>query len=114
MSTPLEEDEAQSSPFKGKTGIVRVFHAFFNSMAGLKDAWRHESAFRQEIVVAAILIPVAVGLNVTLTVQLAPGASDAGQLFVSAKSVKLVPAESSIAIFLTVKVPLPVLERVTV
>lgn len=47
------------SPFKGKTGLVRIFHAFFNSLAGFADAWRHESAFRQEVLLAAILIPVA-------------------------------------------------------
>ena len=53
IATPLE------SPFKGKRGIARIVQAFFNSLAGLSDAWRHESAFRQEILLAAILIPVA-------------------------------------------------------
>lgn len=52
-ATPAE------SPFKGKTGVTRIVRAFFNSLAGLKDAWRHESAFRQEILLAATLIPVA-------------------------------------------------------
>jgi diacylglycerol kinase (ATP) len=47
------------SPFKGKTGLVRVFNAFLNSLDGLRDAWRHESAFRQEVLIAAILIPIA-------------------------------------------------------
>jgi diacylglycerol kinase (ATP) len=47
------------SPFKGKTGLVRIFHAFFNSIAGLQDAWRCESAFRQEVLLAAIMIPAA-------------------------------------------------------
>jgi diacylglycerol kinase (ATP) len=47
------------SPFKGKTGLIRVVHAFFNSLAGLRDAWRHESAFRQEVLLALVLIPVA-------------------------------------------------------
>jgi diacylglycerol kinase (ATP) len=47
------------SPFKGKTGLARIVRAFFNSLAGLRDAWRHESAFRQEIVLAALLLPVA-------------------------------------------------------
>jgi len=49
----------EESPFKGKTGLIRVVHAFFNSLAGLRDAWRHESAFRQEVLLAAILVPVA-------------------------------------------------------
>jgi diacylglycerol kinase (ATP) len=47
------------SPFKGKTGLVRLVHAFFNSMAGLEDAFRHESAFRQEILLAIFLVPIA-------------------------------------------------------
>lgn len=53
------EVEAAHSPFKGKTGLIRIVHAFFNSCAGLADAWRHESAFRQEILLAAILVPTA-------------------------------------------------------
>ncbi|HEX7560192.1 MAG TPA: diacylglycerol kinase, partial [Usitatibacter sp.] len=51
--------ELTESPFKGKTGLVRILHAFFNSIAGLADAWRHESAFRQEILLAIVLIPAA-------------------------------------------------------
>jgi diacylglycerol kinase (ATP) len=47
------------SPFKGKTGFIRIVHAFFNSVAGLEDAWRHESAFRQEILLAIVLVPAA-------------------------------------------------------
>ena len=55
----------EESPFKGKRGLVRVVHAFFNSLAGLADAWRHESAFRQEILLAAVLIPIACYVPVT-------------------------------------------------
>lgn len=54
-----------ASPFKGKTGLIRVWHAFFNSMAGLREAWQNESAFRQEVVLAAIMIPVACVVPVT-------------------------------------------------
>jgi diacylglycerol kinase (ATP) len=53
------------SPFKGKTGIARIIQAFFNSLAGLAGAWRHESAFRQEILLASILVPAAFFLPVT-------------------------------------------------
>ena len=56
--------EAQS-PFKGKTGVSRVVQAFFNSLAGIADAWRQESAFRQELLLAAILIPVACLLRIS-------------------------------------------------
>ena len=47
------------SPFKGKTGVIRIVHAFFNSLAGLRDAWRYESAFRQEVLLGLVLIPIA-------------------------------------------------------
>jgi len=55
----------KESPFKGKNGIERIIRAFFNSVAGLSDAYRHESAFRQELLGAAILIPVAFLLPLT-------------------------------------------------
>jgi diacylglycerol kinase (ATP) len=60
-----ESNEPQESPFKGKTGLIRIIHAFFNSCAGLGDAFRHESAFRQEILLAVILIPAAFALKVS-------------------------------------------------
>jgi diacylglycerol kinase (ATP) len=49
----------QSSPFKGATGIKRLMLATKYSMKGLGAAWLHEAAFRQEIVAAIILIPLA-------------------------------------------------------
>jgi diacylglycerol kinase (ATP) len=52
-------EQVGESPFKGKTGLVRVFNAFLNSIDGLRDAWRHESAFRQEVLIAVVLIPIA-------------------------------------------------------
>jgi diacylglycerol kinase (ATP) len=54
-----EAGNGSESPFKGKTGLIRILHAFFNSLAGLNDAWTHESAFRQEVALAAIMIPAA-------------------------------------------------------
>jgi diacylglycerol kinase (ATP) len=51
-------DGAESS-FKGKTGLVRIVRAFSHSAAGLEAAWRHESAFRQEILLAVALVPIA-------------------------------------------------------
>ncbi|MDP2810372.1 MAG: diacylglycerol kinase [Rhodocyclaceae bacterium] len=50
------------SPFKGKTGLARVWNALFYSIAGLKAAYRHEDAFRQETWLAALLIPFALWL----------------------------------------------------
>jgi diacylglycerol kinase (ATP) len=53
------------NPFKGKTGLARIVQAFFNSLAGLRDAWANESAFRQEILLAIVLVPTACFLQVT-------------------------------------------------
>ena len=47
------------SPYKGKTGLTRVWNAFHYSLAGLRAAYRHEDAFRQEVWLAAILLPAA-------------------------------------------------------
>ena len=57
--TPFEEMPAAESPFKGKRGLARLVQALFNSFEGLRDAWLHESAFRQEVLLAAVLIPLA-------------------------------------------------------
>jgi len=48
----------EESPFKGKTGLRRVWNALFYSMAGFAAAFKYEDAFRQEVVLAAILIPL--------------------------------------------------------
>ena len=47
------------SPHKGKTGLRRIWNALFYSFAGLKAAYRHEDAFRQEVWLAVLLIPLA-------------------------------------------------------
>ena len=51
------------SPFKGKTGLRRVWNAFHYSRAGLQAAYRHEDAFRQEVLLALVLIPLAIWLG---------------------------------------------------
>ncbi len=52
-------EDSPESPFKGKTGLTRIWNAFRYSLAGLSAAYRHEDAFRQEIWLAAVLIPTA-------------------------------------------------------
>lgn len=47
------------SPFKGKTGIQRLWNALGYSLQGMISAFRHEEAFRQEFLLAALLIPTA-------------------------------------------------------
>jgi diacylglycerol kinase (ATP) len=50
------------SPHKGKTGLRRVVNAFFYSADGFRAAFQHEDAFRQETLLACVLIPVALFL----------------------------------------------------
>jgi len=51
------------SPYKGKTGLRRLLNAFGYSMAGLKAAYKNEDAFRQEVLMAIIFIPLALYLG---------------------------------------------------
>lgn len=49
----------EESPFKGKTGMRRLMNAFGYSLEGFKAAFKHEDAFRQEVFLSLILIPLA-------------------------------------------------------
>ena len=51
------------SPHKGKTGWRRIVNAAGYSLAGLRAAARHEDAFRQELLLAAVLVPAALWLG---------------------------------------------------
>jgi diacylglycerol kinase (ATP) len=51
------------SPFKGKTGVQRVINAARYSLEGLAAAARHEDAFRQELLLAAVLVPLGLWLG---------------------------------------------------
>ena len=53
------------SPYKGKTGFNRLINAFGYSIAGTLAAFKHEDAFRQEVILSAILIPLALYLGQT-------------------------------------------------
>lgn len=46
-------------PHEARSGVQRIVHATGYSMAGLSAAWRHESAFRQECVLAVVMLPAA-------------------------------------------------------
>jgi diacylglycerol kinase (ATP) len=50
------------NPHKSKTGLRRIANAFFYSIDGLNAALRHEHAFRQEVMLAVVLIPLALWL----------------------------------------------------
>ncbi len=62
--------EAQPHPDKGKSGVKsglkRLWNAIRYSRDGLRAAYRHEQAFRQEVWLAAVMIPAACLLPVPL------------------------------------------------
>ena len=57
------------SPYKGKTGIKRLVNALGYSIAGTLAAFKHEDAFRQEVVLAVVLTPVALYFGETVIDQ---------------------------------------------
>lgn len=68
--------EQPVSEFKSKNGLRRVIDAFGYSVDGIKAAWQHEFAFRQEIVVfvlatiLALVLPVSAFQKLVLVVVL--------------------------------------------
>lgn len=62
MHEPLGPDDPLAplpfNPYKGNRGVTRAWHALKNSLAGFRVAIRVESAFRQELTLAAILLPI--------------------------------------------------------
>jgi Diacylglycerol kinase len=61
METPNSDPNAYKN-----TGIKRVFKAFTYSLDGIASTFKHEAAFRQEALLACVLIPVSFLLRVEL------------------------------------------------
>ena len=59
-----------TSKFPRRTGISRILYAGWYSLRGFREAWVNESAFRQEAVLAVILIPAAFWLGETPVEQI--------------------------------------------
>ena len=59
------------SEFKSKSGFKRIFSAVFYSIDGFRAAWKHEHAFRQELMIAVPGIVIAFFLPVTSLERLA-------------------------------------------
>lgn len=54
-----------SNPHKGRIGIDRLVHATGYSIQGLAQAFRHESAFRQELLLCVFMVPAAFWVGTT-------------------------------------------------
>ncbi len=48
--------------FYNEKGLKRFVNAIFFSIAGFKATWQHEEAFRQEVTIFIISIPLAIWL----------------------------------------------------
>lgn len=59
-------------PKPGYTGVRRLVKATEYSLRGLRSAWQHETAFRQECIIGLILLPCAflLGENLVQTALL--------------------------------------------
>lgn len=51
--------------FKGKQGLTRLINALGYSRDGLAAAWKNEAAFREEVLLAIVTIPLAIVLGKT-------------------------------------------------
>ena len=51
--------------YKGKQGLTRLFNALGYSRDGLAAAWKNEAAFREEVLLAIVAIPLALFLGET-------------------------------------------------
>lgn len=60
----MTEKQPEVSEFKSKSGVKRIYAAFFYSIQGFRTAWKSEHAFRQELLLAipgtliALLLPL--------------------------------------------------------
>lgn len=58
-----------TNPHKGKRGLPRLWSAFSYTIAGLRAAAAHEHAFREELWLAAVLLPAALFVPVSLVAK---------------------------------------------
>ena len=63
--------DQSSSEFKSKGGLKRIVSAFRYSIDGFGHAWRHEHAFRQELMVAVPATVIALVLPISAFQKLA-------------------------------------------
>jgi diacylglycerol kinase (ATP) len=64
-------EEPTAADFKSTNGVRRIFRAAGYSVKGFVSAWRHEAAFRQELALAAVLLPLACWLDVSVPERIA-------------------------------------------
>ena len=55
----MDSGSSPVSPFKSRGGLARIFRAFGYSLSGLAAAFRFESSFRQELLLIAAVVGLA-------------------------------------------------------
>ena len=60
-----EPPKSAIDEFKGKQGLTRLINALGYSKDGLAAAWKNEAAFREEVLLAAVTLPLAFYLGQT-------------------------------------------------
>lgn len=59
----IEGEGAAMMKSTSALSMLRVFNAFNYSQKGVRSAWRDEAAFRQELMLAAVLVPLTFWLQ---------------------------------------------------
>lgn len=67
MSEIDQNTNHEESPYKGKSGLTRIWNALFYSLDGLATAYKNESAFRQEVWLGVVALPIACFVPASLT-----------------------------------------------
>ncbi|WP_269523831.1 diacylglycerol kinase [Coraliomargarita parva] len=62
----MNSEEIDPKAYKN-TGVKRLFKALYYSFEGIASSFKHEAAFRQEALLACVLIPLSFLLRVELT-----------------------------------------------
>lgn len=71
MSNMPQSDELDALSLKGRSGFIRIIYATRYSLAGLRAAFQGEAAFRQLLLLNAVLLPLACVVDVTHSVPVA-------------------------------------------
>jgi len=62
-----DKSSVPANPYKVRSGLSRIWHATLYSYQGFFSAVKHESAFRQELLLAICMLPFAFMLGKTAT-----------------------------------------------
>lgn len=62
-----KQNNDMENPHKHRPGLMHVWYASGIAIQGLRAAWQYEDAFRQELLVAAVAIPLALFAPVSTT-----------------------------------------------